>query len=439
MLDAIPVLVDKPLVARTHWSGEAETRGRGAAELCAMIRDGRGFEALLDAITVPIVAPHRLRRLLPLPDSIWESEPLLRFGGWLRQRQLLSRLKKPRDAQSARDWLNLFYGRGSPLSGALYNYFFHRFTQPRYLAALSLFTLLPPSDKPVLDIATGFGHFAHHLQNGEVPHPVIGLDFNFFPMWAARRVMVPKASFVVADATEGLPFPDGAFSGVTCSDAFHFMAEKTRVLEECDRCVDNGPVIFTRVGNAQVLPPDGPVELSPGSYRALFAGKTLRMFGELDLVKSYLRHLGPDLSHDARPDELAFDKYLSIVVFPDGELPPRPSFERWPHCVGVLGINPLYAARPRADGGLDLSLGDMPSKWFALQNAAALMYLPQRTTITRADLDAMKSGQMTPALGALIDRFVVIGMPSGYATPRADRPSRSGPSNVHEESPVSAA
>jgi ubiquinone/menaquinone biosynthesis C-methylase UbiE len=101
-----------------------------------------------------------------------------------------------------------------------YSYYAFCFGQPRHLTALSLASLIDTPDKPVLDLACGYGHITRHLLPRAQDQPVIGVDHNFFSLYVAKGWMAPKAAYVCAGAEGPLPFPDDTFSTAFCSNAF---------------------------------------------------------------------------------------------------------------------------------------------------------------------------------------------------------------------------
>lgn len=415
VLDSIPILADRRVGAYEHTTATEESPGPTPDELVAMLRAGRGLEALRECLAIPVALPYRIRRL-PLMRDLSRQPGFLALGRNLRRLQLRTILGHERQkAKYARNWLATFFGRWSPLHGDLFAYFFHRFCMPRYLAATEVMSLIPRTGKPVLDLACGFGHFAHFLTGSRVAESVVGGDFNFFPMWAARQTIAPEASFVFLDASQPLPFADGVFGAALCSDAFHLIPNKPGVLAEMHRTVDGGPLVFTRVGNHSTLPLEGE-ELTAAGYLELFGPGNTWLFSEDDLVRDYLSRHTPDLARHVDPESLAHEKYLSAVVWPEGAALPQPQrLAVWPHEIGRLQLNPLYRARRQRDGGVTVELR-IPGNWFALQNARLTTYMPFFETISADAIAALHTGGgQTPEIRSLVDRFVLIGLPEHYA------------------------
>jgi SAM-dependent methyltransferase/uncharacterized protein YbaR (Trm112 family) len=414
VIDAIPIMADRRVGAYEHTRAGEEYVGRTPAELVEMVRAGRGLDALLDCLSIPIALPMRLRRL-PVLQKVSRHPLALGIGSALRRSQIRRMLSRPADRVTAHDWLRLFYGRWSPLRGDLHSYFFHRFAMPRTLAALSLAATIPRSSKPLLDVACGCAHLAHSLTTMGITDWTVEADFNFAPMWAASRTIAPHASFVFLDASQALPFDDDQFGAVLCSDAFAYIPNRAGLLAEMHRCVDAGPLVLTRVNNLTALPIEADDELTAPQYAELLGRDRTWIFSEDELVKCYLWRRTPDLTARPDPARLEHDKWLSMVVLPES-IPPAASrrIAAWPHAAGTLQLNPLYEATPQRDGSVQLRV-HYPTTWFALENAGATVYLPPEATITRDAVEALRAGRRTSEIETLISRFVLLGLPESYA------------------------
>lgn len=413
VLDSIPILAERRVGAYEHTTGTEEYRGPTPFELTDLIRTGKGTEALLDCLAIPVVLPGMLRRL-PLLRGLSRRPETLAIGRGLRRAQLRRMLGRAEASEYARDWLATFFGRWSPLSGDLFSYYFHRLCMPRYLAAMEIMSTIPGTAKPVLDVACGFGHFGHFLTASRIADWVVGADFNFFPMWAAKRTIAPDASFVFLDAGQPLPFADRQFGAAICSDAFHYVPNKKGLVAELSRIVDAGPLVLNRVGNGAVLPPEGE-ELTAAGYLDLFGAERTWLSAEGELVKGYLSRHTPDLSVRVDPESLRHEKWLSAVLLPDGVEPPRPTrLATWPHELGRLQLNPMYRPAPQPDGSVVVRL-EVPGTWFALENAGLTAYMPFEATIPADAVAALRAGRRTPEIDSLIGRFVLLGLPERYA------------------------
>ena len=409
VVDSIPIFLSRRISVYEHTTGRAETEGVSPKAILGLIRSGQCRQALVECLTMPL--PGGLFDRLPF-WSFWHGPLIRNIGRRLRRFQLNRQLNQPNSLQTAKVWLGVFFGKYSPAGGDLFSYFFYRFGQPRDVAALTLLSVFRPAAKPILDFACGFGHLSHYLTSGLEAHDVIGADLNFFTIWAARRTVAPRASFVCAEADRPLPFRNAAFSGVLCSDAFHYFADKQLAISEFRRCTDAGPLILTRVGNSLILPNEGK-ELSPEKYAELLGPVRTSVFGEAELINRYQSRQSPAFDRDRTPNECDNDKWLSFVQLPDQYPSPVRQVAEWPHRAGAPRINPIYLQTPRPDGGCQLRL-TFPSTWYAAENGSMLAYLPREVSLTAEDVQAVHSGQPSSTIDRLIDAFVLWGMPENY-------------------------
>lgn len=278
-------------------------------------------------------------------------------------------------------------------------YFFFRFGQPRHLATLGLASILPPDDRPVLDLACGYGHVLHSLT--AAGHAAVGVEQNVHQAWLARHYVAPGAAFVCADANAPLPFRPASAGAALCSDAFHYFEDKAATLAELRRVAD-GPLLLATVGNANVAPHES-AEWGPEGYAALFGDAPWRVRTEAELLARYLDGRGPDLSASSARGAVEGEKWLYYVV--DGGLLFREHgpFPSWPHLAGTAAVNPLYEAQ---GGRLTFRF---PSAWYRFENGAMRDYMPASVDRAAADDDEWAA------------RAVRVGLPERYARP-AGRP-----------------
>ena len=307
--------------------------------------------------------------------------------------------------------MDLLYRRYSRVEN--FNYFAYRFGQPRHLAALSLASLLSESSEPILDLACGVGHLTHFFGFGKPDRPVVGVDRDFVRLWIARHYMAPDSFFVCVPADRALPFRNRTFGGVFCSDAFHYFLWKSTSVNEMQRVVkSNGTIVLARVGNAAIEPREG-YELKVGGYSRLFPEMRSVIVGERELVAAYLARRGPDL--DDRPRALESEKWLSLVASEKNDpFAPGTSFTEWPHAVGALRFNPIYTvAKPGHDGDIELRFR-FPSDWFRTENTDYLNYAPEAYSVSPEMALAISRGQRPDSIQDMLNRFVVIGVPTRY-------------------------
>ena len=410
VVDGIPIFRER-VGAFEHCLGGVEYEGPSRNYLTSLVLGGKGLDALLHCIAFPLkVRPmERIR-----PRRLWRSRRFQQFTASLRRWKLRKRCTMDRDNLTVQDWFDVFFHQYSPITGDLFNYFFHRFTQPRYLAALLLVSSLDVQGKPLLDLACGFGHLAHNLVESRARRAVVGVDRNFFQLWTAQYWMAPKSRFVCADADKQLPFADDSFSAVLCLDAFHYFRDKVLTVGEIVRCAKDQPVLLMRVGNRQVEPNEG-LELTPQEYLALFASPGWRMFGERELLERYLRRERLDVSTPQAAGLMDHEKWISFV---HPGFPPKmsglPDPDSWPHSEGRLGINPIYTIKRMADGTRRLQF-KFPSVDYFFENSLMACFHPKCVTLTDQTFRNIQANVRSQDIERLIKKMVVIGMPDHYA------------------------
>jgi ubiquinone/menaquinone biosynthesis C-methylase UbiE len=410
VLDGIPVIQRGPVGMLEHTRGRHESEPVPIAALVDGVRRGDAEKALLACLALPALPP---RVAKTLGWRLTHARLGRRAARWYGERRFRRAVLVPRDEIGACEVLTAYFLSGGPLEPAVGHYFLRRFGQPRHLAALSLAASVPSTERPILDIACGIGHLAHYFGSRADRADVVGLDMNFYHLWIARHWMAPGGSYVCADASDGLPFADASFSSVICSDAFHYIGNRARLIREIARCAPQGSVILTRVGNAAVWPNEGD-ENTLGGYLDELGVPELHAFDEATLVRSYLRRVDPYAAAPPRTD-LEQAKWLSFAWnVPAHARRALATDAMPPHAVGRLCLNPMYAGSPGADGNVRLRF-EFPLVWFAYENHAMLGYHPRQALVSRQQLATMRGGGNATELRALIDSFVLIGVPERFA------------------------
>lgn len=412
VLDDIPVLRQGRIDSQDHVTGRSEVAGPTAEDLVALLRADRPLDALVAMLAFPPPVPLGLADRgglrLPFTRGPWPRLALAARRGEVRS--MLSRL----DEHTAQDWMELAYARSSErIDSELLPYFLGRFGQPRFLASMSLVAALPDDARPVLDLACGFGHLAHHLAERPDPRAVVGVDRNFFQLWVGRRYVAPQQSFVCADRVDALPFDDDAFSASVCSDAFHYFPTQQACLDELRRVAVADTVVLDRIGNATLAPVDGPGEQDAAGYVALLRGAPWRLTCEEELLEGYAAGVGPQLATPRRPAELDHRKWLMLVSSRDESvLVDHGAFPAPPHGAGVPQLNPVFTALHH-DDEVELKFV-FPTTWFAFENAAMLRYTSAGVRLDPRTYDEVVAGLPTARTAELVDRFVLLGMPERY-------------------------
>lgn len=95
----------------------------------------------------------------------------------------------------------------------------------------------------VLDLGCGTGELLSAAVGRWPEGDWAGLDLSENMLCAARTKLGDRVELVRGDAAE-LPFADGRFQAVVCSDSFHHYPEPDRVLEEVRRVLQPGGVFL---------------------------------------------------------------------------------------------------------------------------------------------------------------------------------------------------
>lgn len=409
-IDDIPVLRRGRIDSQDHLTGRCEVAGPTADELVALLEADRPLDALVALLAFPPPAPtSRPGVRLPFTRGPWPRVALA------ARRAEVRAMLADHDRLTAQDWMELAYARSSDrIDDELLPYFLARFGQPRFLATTSLLQCLPDDgSRPVLDLACGFGHVAHHLATRPDPRAVVGVDRNFLQLWVARRYVAPTQRFVCADRVDALPFDDDAFAASLCSDAFHYFDAQQGSLDELRRVAVADTVLLDRLGNARLAPTDGPLERDPAGYVRLLRGAPWRLTCEDELLTDYLAGYGPQLASPRHPAELDSAKWLMLVTSTDERVfADHGAFAAPPHAAGRPTLNPVFTAT-RHDDGVDLAFR-FPSTWYAFENAAMRGYTSAGERVDADTYAALVAGRPTDHDAELLRRFVLLGMPERY-------------------------
>lgn len=289
----------------------------------------------------------------------------------------------------------------------IYNWY--RFGVPRHLAALAALAWAPRSG-PVLDLGCGAGHLTWALRDHvAADSPVIGVDGLFFALYVAKTRLAPGAEFVCCEL-ESLPFRSGAIGGAWASDVVHALARKAQVGRELERVGTHagwGAVVGLAVEGHDHEYAGRPLSLH--GYRALLPDEAT-LVADDHLVRGYLERRGADRAAigdlDAAPTVTALWDRTGTAG--DGAV-----LTTWPHASGTLGLNPLFVADGRTGEGTRVRRR-WPSDAYRREHGALADYTAESAEITDASLAAAREGRPDAAIDALVERFVVLGLPPGY-------------------------
>jgi SAM-dependent methyltransferase len=412
VVDDVPIIMSdtSSVGVIPHWNNAVVHLGPTIRELVSAIESGATSEVLMDCLEFPRKYPlqGRLTGAGIWPVKAGERAGLAHTRAGLRK-LIAGRFSKRTQAS---DVFNFFHHRRSGNDPHLAEYMTNRFTMPRYLSAMSLAQRLPASDRPVLDIACGFGHFAHYFTKRSRATPAVGVDLNFYQAWGAKKWVAPDGWFVCCDASKPLPLKSDSCSGVTCSDAFMLLPEKRMIVDEVERVAPGRPAVYARVGNRQVGPPNPPHggEMTPDEYWDLFGRGNSRYFADVALWKDYLMRRNPLDSGPVPLQDLRWEKYLTYVVHPEklGE-----GESGWAHGVGHLRLNPALTIKQDLPDALVTEFM-FKSAWMAYEDADMMAYTERGSTISKADLRRAFNEPDGKTAESLLGRFILVGLPDAY-------------------------
>ena len=136
-------------------------------------------------------------------------------------------LEELRELVAGRDRLNLREAMALLRFGPVADYFAHRWSDPVFLAGLTLMEAHWNAPATAFELAGGIGHYARELNRAGVR--VTCGDIVYSKCWLAKNWVAPDADYVVFDAKDTWPLGDARFDMVLCQDAFYFLPEQEKV------------------------------------------------------------------------------------------------------------------------------------------------------------------------------------------------------------------
>ncbi|NOX87158.1 MAG: methyltransferase domain-containing protein [Chlorobi bacterium] len=302
------------------------------------------------------------------------------------------------------------------MNSLVFSYYTYKFGQPRYLVGLSLLTTLPVDDKPILDLACGGGHTMHYLTHRFNKQPVIGMDRSFTKLYLAKKFVAPTGNYFCAEADHTLPFEEGTFSGVFCSDAFGYFAYRKAAVFEMKRVLDqNGVIIITRILGEELKYYRNFRIVSFDQLKRYFKDRMNIILEQDHVLERYIQKKGPDLLNELPLKEMKHTGWLSIVASHRKDIfKVYGVFEEWPHAFGYLKLNPLYHETGRDENGNVTFTFRFPDNWYAYEDSQWKKYAPETVKISKDTLEAISKNIRTPEIDDLISKCVVVGMPKKY-------------------------
>jgi SAM-dependent methyltransferase len=264
------------------------------------------------------------------------------------------------------------------------DYFRYRFSDLSFLTTAALLT--PLSRGPVLDLGCGAGHTLHALFRRIPRSMVVGLDLNFTLLYLARRFVAPSALYVCADASERLPFRDGAFESALSADTFQYLADRATAASELLR-VTRGPIVLSHLDGASFPGDGGPA--------APFSSRSPRLYREREILETFLERRELDLRTPgaSKDDAVSLTAGVEPRVYPGAD-----------YFVSGTALNPIYEVREEGDA-LHLKRRFISDRYAeAYRNFDK--HLPESLTVTKE--------QVAAGDPELLRKFVLLELPANY-------------------------
>ena len=219
----------------------------------------------------------------------------------------------------------------------------------------------------------------------------------FFRTLRCQTLDCAAAEYVCCAGHTALPFPDGAFSAVFCSDAFQYFLSKATSTRELKRLTqDEGIIVLFWVRNGLLEHPYTGLALPPAGYQALVADMPHRLVADSEVLARYLQKQGPPLANSADIESLASEPVLSIVASHRPEaLVDYDTFQDWPHAQGRLDLNPLYVKETKNGNGSVSLRRSFPSPQYEDLNQECKSYLPPSVDVNESIWTDLANGKQT--------------------------------------------
>lgn len=309
------------------------------ASTLALLDEGRGDFAL--------------EGLLADQDDWWTGPPADALD--------LHNLVRDRGGASLRDAVRLLgWGRVG-------DYFLHRWTDPTFLAGLTLLEAHWNDPACVFEFACGIGQYLREMQAHGAK--VAGADVVFAKLWVARHWVVgEQAQLICFDAgSPHWPIRGAPVDLVVCNDAFYFLDDKPAVLD-CLRqnAGEDGWLALSHIHNAERPGFSAGRAVSAGDIEELFPDGLV--YDDDELTRALVEKRAP---FPRSPRELSHVEAFSVVA--GAGMRPAPRAIRdgltCPIEGTTLRLNPLY--KPNSDGGFAVA---WPSERYEAEYAARVTY-----------------------------------------------------------------
>lgn len=256
-----------------------------------------------------------LAMLLQDTDDFAPARPSLNAG-----RSVAEELLNGAPALSGREMMEIL------AYGPVADYFALRGSTPTFFSGIGLLKAGHRTERPVVEVACGAGHFLYWMRSRGVE--TIGIDAVFSKLCLAYQFLgLPGRRLICAEAgnNAGLPISMHTPATAFCHDAFYFIAHKAEALDDFRRIAGHDGAVL--IGHAHLASADhGAVSgfpVSVSDYRRLTASST-RFFDDAVLAWSGVHGgiLDETISEDAEAVsfiEGVTARSVEAGVWPEGE------------------------------------------------------------------------------------------------------------------------
>ena len=229
---------------------------------------------------------------------------------------------------------------------AVRDYLVHRWTDPTFLAGLSLLEAHWNAPKCAFDLGCGIGSYLFALSDRGFL--VSGADVVFAKLWIARNWVLPRPSQLICfDAAIGWPIEEAPVDLVMCHDALSLVEARGEVVECLRRTAgEDGWLVASHIRNQQHggAVPGRP--MSPAEVEELFPDGLV--YDDAELTGALVEARAPAPHPIA---ELGQAEAVSVVFGPGMRPAPRAVRDglALPKPGATLRRNPLYRATGQGD------------------------------------------------------------------------------------------
>ncbi|MBX9933386.1 MAG: class I SAM-dependent methyltransferase [Methylobacterium sp.] len=230
--------------------------------------------------------------------------------------------------------------------GRVGDYFLHRWSDPTFLAGLTLLEAHWNEPACVFEFACGIGHYLREFQSRGAK--VAGGDVVFAKLWVARHWLLnAKAQLVCFDAASPhWPIHGAPVDLVVCNDAFYFLDDKAGILDCLRRNAgEDGWLALSHIHNSARPGFSAGGAVSANDIEELFPDGLV--YDDDELTRALVEGRAPS---PKSPADLIGAEAFSVVAGPGMRPAPRKVLDgiTLPREGTQLRLNPLYV--PNGEG-----------------------------------------------------------------------------------------